>query len=120
MKTFKLSYYFSILVTTMASVRTTNVGGRCYLQVVEYVNVGGRKSTRILKSFGPNDLQNRLQAEQFASNYNTFRLVAQKEVQQANVNVDNLLKGALVIFGIILGAKIISDIIDEVTSHRAS
>ena len=100
----------------MASVRTVNVGGRSYLQVVEYVNVGGKRRTRILKSFGPNNLENRLKAEQFASNYNTFRSIAQREVQQANVNIDNLLKGALVIFGIILGAKIISDIINALAS----
>jgi hypothetical protein len=99
----------------MASVRTINVGGRSYLQVVEYVNVGGKRSIKILKSFGPDNLQNRLQAEQFASNYNTLRSIAQREVQQPNVNIDNLLKGALVIFGIILGAKIISDIIDELS-----
>jgi len=98
-----------------ASVRTINVGGRSYLQAVEYVNVGGKRSVKILKSFGPDNLQNRLQAEQFASNYNTLRSIAQREAQQPNVNIENLLKGALVIFGIILGAKIISDIIDELT-----
>jgi len=99
----------------VASVRTINVGGRSYLQVVEYVNVGGKRSVKSLKSFGPNNLQNRLQAEQFASNYNTLRSIAQREAQQPNVNIENLLKGALVIFGIILGAKIISDIIDELS-----
>jgi hypothetical protein len=99
----------------VASVRTINVGGRSYLQVAEYINVGGKRSVKILKSFGPNDLQNRLQAEQFASNYNTLRSIAQREAQQPNVNIENLLKGALVIFGIILGAKIISDIIDELS-----
>jgi hypothetical protein len=99
----------------MASVRIINVGGRSYLQVVEYVNVGGRRSIKVLKSFGTDNLQNRLQAEQFASNYNTLRSIAQREVQQPDVNIENLLKGALVIFGIILGAKIISDIIDELS-----
>jgi len=99
----------------MASVRIINVGGRSYLQVVEYVNVGGRRSIKILKSFGTDNLQNRLQAEQFASNYNTLRSIAQREVQQPDVNIENLLKGAVVIFGIILGAKIISDIIDELS-----
>ena len=100
----------------MASVRVINVGGKRYLQVVEYVNVGGKRKTKILKSFGPNNLANRLKAEQFASNYNTFRSVAQREIQQASINIDDLLKGALVIFGIILGAKIISDIIDALTN----
>jgi len=99
----------------MASVRTINVGGRNYLQAVEYVNLGERRSIRVLKSFGPDNLQNRLQAEQFVSNYNTFRSIAQREVQQPNVDIQNLLKAALVIFGIILGAAIISEIIDELT-----
>lgn len=97
----------------MASVRVINVGGRNYLQVVEYVNVSGKRSIKILKSFGPDNLQNRLQAEQFASNYNTFRAIAQREVQQGNAA--DFLKVALAIFGIILGAAIISDIIDELT-----
>lgn len=99
----------------MASVRTINVGGRNYLQAVEYVNLGERRSIRVLKSFGPDNLQNRLQAEQFVSNYNTLRSIAQREVQQPNVDIQNLLKAALVIFGIILGAAIISEIIDELT-----
>lgn len=100
----------------MASVRIINVGGRNYLQVVEYVTVGGKRRIRILKSFGPNNLENRLRAEKFASNYNTFRSIAQREVQRENVDLGNLLKGALVIFGLILGAKIISDILDELTN----
>lgn len=96
-----------------ASVRAINVGERSYLQVVEYCDIGGKRSVKILGSFGPNNLQNRLQAEQFASSYNTLKSIAQREAQQPNLNIENLLKGALVIFGIILGAKIISDIIDE-------
>jgi hypothetical protein len=97
----------------MASVRTITVGGRNYLQVVEYVKVGEKRRIKILKSFGPDNLQNRLKAEQFASNYNTFKSVAQKEAQQPNVDIGKLLTGALVIFGIILGAKIISEIIND-------
>jgi hypothetical protein len=97
----------------MASVRTINVGGRTYLQVVEYVNINGKRSIKVLKSFGQDNLQNRLQAEQFASSYNTFRTVAQKEIQQGNIQ--DFLKAAFVIFGIILGAAIISEIIDELT-----
>jgi len=99
----------------MASVRTINVRGRSYLQAVEYASAGGKRSVKILKSFGPDNLQNRLRAEQFASNYDTLRSIAQREAQQPNVTAENLLKGALVIFGLILGAKIISDIIDEIS-----
>jgi len=100
----------------MASVRTINVSGKRYLQAVEYVTVGGKRKTKILKSFGPDNLANRLKAEQFASTYNTFKSVAQREAKQANVNSNDLLKGALVIFGIILGAKIIAEIIDALTN----
>jgi len=100
----------------MASVRTITVGGRNYLQVVQYVKVGEKRRIKILKSFGLDNLENRLKAERFASNYNTFRSVAQREAQQPNVDIGKLLTGALVIFGIILGAKIISDIIDELTT----
>jgi hypothetical protein len=99
----------------VASVRTINVGGRSYLQVVEYVNEGGKRSIKILQSFGLDNLQNRLKAEQFACNYNTLKSIARREAQQPNVNIENLLKGAFVIFGIILGAKIISDIIEELS-----
>jgi len=102
----------------MASVRTITVGGRNYLQVVEYVKVGGKRRIKILKSFGLDNLQNRLKAEQFASNYDTFRSVAQKEIQKPNVTVQDFLTGALVIFGIILGAKIISDIIDDLRNQN--
>ena len=100
----------------MATVRIITVGGKNYLQVVQYVKVGGKRKIKILKSFGPDNLQNRLKAEQFASNYNTFRSVAQRETQQPNVDIGKLLTGALVIFGIILGAKIISDIINDLTN----
>jgi len=99
-----------------ALVRTITVGQKSYLQAVEYVNEGGRRSIKILKSFGQDNLENRLQAEQFISNYNALRSIVQREAQQPNANIENLLKGALVIFGIILGAKIISDIIDELSS----
>ncbi len=101
---------------TTASVRTINVNGRNYLQVVEYINENGKRRLKILESFGVDNLQNRLKAEQFASNYNTLKSIAQKEAQQPNANIENLLKGALVIFGIILGAEIISGIIDELSS----
>jgi hypothetical protein len=97
----------------LASVRIINVGGRTYLQVVEYINIGGRRSIRVLRSFGPDNLENRLQAEQFASSYNTLRTIAQREVQRGNTA--DFLKAAFVIFGIILGAAIISEIIDELT-----
>lgn len=99
----------------MASVRTINVGGKRYLQVVEYVTVGGKRKTKILKSFGPDNLANRLKAEQFANSYDTFKSVAQREAQQ-DANLNDLVKAGLVIFGLILGAKLISEIIDALTN----
>jgi|GEM_PF-3180492 hypothetical protein len=99
----------------MASVRVISVGGRNYLQVVEYVNVSGKSTIKVLKSFGQGNLENRLQAERFASNYNTFKAIAQKEVKPGNAG--DFLKAALVIFGIILGAAIISEIVDELTKE---
>jgi len=101
----------------MASVRTINVSGKRYLQVVEYVTIGGKRKTKILKSFGPDNLANRLKAEQFTSSYNTFKSAAQREAQQENANINDLVKAGLVIFGLILGAKIISEIIDALTSQ---
>ncbi len=97
----------------MASVRVINVNGRNYLQVVEYINSNGRSTLKVLKSFGSESIQSRLQAEQFASNYNTFKAIAQKEVKQGNAG--DFLKAALVIFGLILGAALISEIIEELS-----
>jgi hypothetical protein len=99
----------------MASVRVINVGGRNYLQVVEYVNVGGKSTIKVLRSFGQDNLENRLQAEHFASNYNSFKAIAKKEVKPGNSG--DFLKAALVIFGIILGAAIISEIVDELNKE---
>lgn len=99
----------------MASVRVISVGGRNYLQVVEYVNVGGKSTIKILKSFGPDNLENRLKAERFASSYDRFKAIAQKEVKQGNAG--DFLTAALVIFGIILGAALISEIVDELTKE---
>jgi len=46
------------------------------------------------------------------------RSVAQKEIQKPNVTAEDFLKGALVIFGIILGVKIISDSIDALSGDE--
>ncbi len=99
---------------SLASVRSTRVSGRDYLQVVRYVNESGKSRLQVVKSFGRDNLENRLKANQFASNYNSLYDQAQTESHDQAVNVENLLKGALVVFGIFLGAKIISEILDEI------
>lgn len=96
-----------------ASVRTVKVNGQPYLQVVRYFRENGKYKTKIIKSFGRDDLENRLKAQQFASTYNSFADIAKKEYEK-KVGFEKLLKGALVIFGIILGAAIITEIINEV------
>lgn len=91
----------------MASVRTINVGDISYLQVVEYV--GGK--TKVLKSFGRDAYENRLRAYQFANNYNGLEELAKKESQNEDPDFNEFLTAAGVVFGIILGAVIISEII---------
>ena len=100
-------------MSNLVRVRSTRVGGRDYLQVVRYVNESGKSRLHVIKSFGRDNLENRLKANQFASNYNSLYDQAQTELQNQAVNVETLLKGALVVFGIFLGAKIISEILDE-------
>lgn len=98
---------------SLARVRTTKVGERDYLQVVRYSNESGKSRLNVIKSFGRDNLEHRLKANQFASSYNSLYDQAQTELQNQAVNVETLLKGALVVFGIFLGAKVISEILDE-------
>ena len=96
-----------------ASVRTVKVNEQQYLQVVRYFRENGKYKTKIIKSFGRDNLENRLKAQQFASAYNSLADIAKKEFER-NIGFENLLKGAMVIFGLILGAAIITEIINEV------
>ena len=96
-----------------ASVRTVTVSGKSYLQVVRYIRENGKYKTKIIKSCGRDNLENRLKAQQFASTYNSLADIAKKEFER-NIDFENLLRGALVIFGLILGAAIITELINEV------
>ena len=97
----------------LASVRTVNVNNQLYLQVVRYYKKNGKYKTKIIQSFGRDNLENRLKAQQFASTYNSLADIAKQELER-NVGYENLLKGALVIFGLILGAAIITELITEI------
>lgn len=96
-----------------ASVRTVKVNEQQYLQVVRYFRENGKYKTKIIKSFGRDNLENRLKAQQFASTYNSLADIAKKEYER-NIGFENLLRGALVIFGLILGAAIITELISEI------
>jgi len=98
----------------MASVRTVRVGGTEYLQVVEYYRrPDGRQSLRVLKSFGQNNIENWLKANQFATSYVQLRNIGIQAAQE-NVNWDDLLKGALTVFGVILGATVVAAVLKDI------
>lgn len=98
----------------MASVRVVNVGGTEYLQVVEYYRkAGGRQSLRVLKSFGQNTVENWLRANQFSSSYDQLKAIGARAAE-SNIDWDELLKGALTVFGVILGAAVVAAVLDEI------
>jgi hypothetical protein len=93
--------------SNLAWVRTTTVGGQQYLQVVQ-TQLNG--SLIVLRSFGPYSLESHLRAQQFAASYNQLT-----EIQRnpPTTDIDALIKGALVIFGAILGAAIIDEVFGQ-------
>ena len=103
-------------MVSSASVRTTTVNDNHYLQVVRYYRKDGKNKTKVIKSFGRDTLENRLKAQQFASNYNSLADMAKAELER-NEKIGSLLTFALVLFGAILGATIIQEIIKEVGSE---
>ena len=76
----------------MARVRSTVVGGKRYLQVVES-QPGG--SISVLQSFGEYDLENWLRATQFANSFNQLREIAKSPPQ---ATPEDLLQAALAIW----------------------
>ena len=93
-----------------ARVRTVRVGERRYLQVVETQPNG---SLSVLQSFGEYNLENWLKAEQFANSYNQLRELAQTNKPAGSP--DELLRAALAIFGVVLGAALVGSIIDALS-----
>ncbi|HJU12922.1 MAG TPA: hypothetical protein VJ792_00505, partial [Candidatus Nitrosotalea sp.] len=64
------------LFDNMASVRTTTINGIPYLQVVEYVKTAeGKTKIDVVKSFGRDNMENRMTAERFAASYDKLREV---------------------------------------------
>jgi hypothetical protein len=102
-------------LVSSASVRTIQVNDTDYLQVVRYFRKDGKNRIKVIKSFGQDTLENRLKAQQFASNYNSLAEIAQQELER-NETKNNIVTIALVLFGLILGAAIIKDLIDEIFS----
>jgi len=91
----------------LAWVRTTTVGGQQYLQVVETQPNG---SLVVLRSFGPYSVESLLRAQQFAGSYNQLTEIHRNP---PTTDIDALIKGALVIFGAILGAAIIDELFGQ-------
>ncbi|AIC16817.1 hypothetical protein [Nitrososphaera viennensis] len=101
----------------MVSVRTTTIGGISYLQVVRYLKTpDGKTKIDVVKSFGRDTLENRLKAEQFAASYDKLEEFASQFKQQQGRESNELLSVALAIFGVVLGAAIVSAIIANIFS----
>ncbi|KXB08678.1 hypothetical protein AKJ59_00650 [candidate division MSBL1 archaeon SCGC-AAA385M02] len=49
-----------------------------YLQVVRYIKLEDRYKTKVVRSFGRNNLENRFKAEKYASNYNLLEKLLKK------------------------------------------
>jgi hypothetical protein len=97
----------------MVSVRTVTISGQDYLQAVRYVKVEGKPKVEVIKSFGQDNIENRMKAEQFAASYDKLIEIL-KQTKNQGIEADKLLETALAIFGLILGAAIIVAIINEI------
>lgn len=97
----------------MVSTRTVKVGGKQYLQVVEYKKIqNGKTKIDVVKSFGENSLENKMRAEQFSSSHNQLKELAIQHREQHNSG--DIVSAGLAIFGIILGAAVVGAVINEV------
>ena len=97
----------------MASLRVTKVRDEEYLQVVEYYTEDNKHKLRVLKSFGKNILANRLKALQFESSYNLLKAFKDQVAPQNADDLTTIFNTALAIFGTILGAAIIADLLGK-------
>ena len=91
----------------LARARSVTVGGKRYLQVIETRD----GSVSVLESFGEYNLENWLRANQFANSYNQLRDLAHSRPQTGSD--EQFLRAALAIFGVILGADIVSSLVGE-------
>lgn len=104
---------------TMASVRTTSIGGIPYLQVVEYVkSPEGKAKIDVVKSFGRDGMENRMKAEQFAASYDKLKEVAKDMKDEKKGNSDDVVNTALAVFGVILGAAIVGAVLGEIFKDK--
>lgn len=85
------------------------VNGKEYLQVVEYKSIQGKEKVIILKSFGENNLMNRLQAIQFKASFQALKAFKTDANVQGAEDLQTVVNLALVAFGAILGIKFITD-----------
>jgi len=96
----------------VAATRTVKVGGKHYLQVVEYKKIqDGKTKVDVLKSFGENSLENKMRAEQFSVSHNQLKELAIQHREQNDSG--DILSAGLAIFGIILGVAVVGAVINE-------
>lgn len=88
-----------------AWVRTVIVNGTRYVQAVESRGGG---VVRVLQSFGRYEAETWMKAQQFVASYNHLQDLRQPQQQ---FNTDELLTAGIAIFGIILGAKIVEELL---------
>jgi hypothetical protein len=88
-----------------AWVRTVVVNGTRYVQAVEGRGGG---VVRVLQSFGKYEAETWMKAQQFVASYNHLQDLGQPQQQ---FNIDELLKAGIAIFGLILGAKIVEELL---------
>ena len=100
----------------MASVRSVKVGNTSYLQVVEYIHrQDGKIVIDVIKSFGRDSLENRLRAEQFAAEYDRLKHLAHRYASTSTrPPAADFLQAAIAIFGFILGAAIVVEILKQI------
>jgi len=100
----------------MASIRIITVHTKKYIQVVEYFIESGQRRLRVLKAFGEDSLVNRLKAKQFESSYNLLKAFRSDVTPQDADETTAIFNTALILFGAVLGAKLIADLFKDKNS----
>ena len=99
----------------MAFIRVASVGERRYVQVADYYyDPTGVRKVKIIKSFGLESPQSRIEAQSFLSNFQNFKKLKE---QNKNMGWDELLKIFLGVGGgvlaVYLGIEILKWIFDK-------